>query len=194
MKKQDGITGLTKRIFLYTGALTAALSGVMMSGCTQTTEAPTATASAPASVEAALPAAKEAAPAIPVGAKSSPDAVPPPGSATAGGAPAMPGGANAPFAGGMGGSPSAPLSPTPELDKKIADADKSKDKKAITAAYTARGAFRLKDEAAGARIKYRAALEDFRKALAADPTNASAKASKDTIESIYTSMGRPIPK
>ena len=185
---------MTKRNFLFAGALTAALSGALMSGCTQTTEAPTTVASAPAPVEAAPPAAKESAPAIPAGATAGPDTTTPPGPSAAGGAPAMLGGGNAPFAGGMGGDPNAPLSPSPELDKKVADAEKSKDKKAISAAYTERGAARMYDEKAGARTKYKGALEDFRKALVADPTNKDAKASKDTIESIYTSMGRPIPK
>ncbi|MES2459090.1 MAG: tetratricopeptide repeat protein [Armatimonadota bacterium] len=203
--------GLTNRNILFAGALTAALSGVLLSGCTQTTEAPSTTASAP--VESAPPMAVNASAAKdegheghshagePAGAHAgesaggatSPGGMPP-GPANAGGVPPMAGGGNAPFAGGMGGDPNAPLSASPELDKKIADADKGTDKKAISAAYTERGAARMYDEKAGAKIKYKAALEDFRKALAADPTNKDAKASKDTIESIYTSMGRPVPK
>lgn len=87
----------------------------------------------------------------------------------------------------------APLTKTPDLDKKIADAEKSKDKAKIAAAYAGRGTFRMNDAAAGAKVKYRAALEDYRKALAADPTNAEAAQNKQEIESIYTSMGRPIP-
>lgn len=90
--------------------------------------------------------------------------------------------------------PNAPLTKTPEMDQAIATADKGKDKKAIAAAYAARGTFRMNDAAAGARIKYKAALEDYRKALAADPTNAEAKSNKEIIEGIYKSMGRPIPQ
>lgn len=90
--------------------------------------------------------------------------------------------------------PYAPLSKTPELDKKIADAEKSQDKTAIAKAYTERGMFRMKDDdKAGQRVKYRGALADFRQALKADPKNVEALAAKSEIESIYTGMGRPIP-
>ncbi|MDX1933690.1 MAG: hypothetical protein SFU56_13920 [Capsulimonadales bacterium] len=88
---------------------------------------------------------------------------------------------------------SAPLTKTPELDQKIADAEKGKDKKKIAAAYAERGTFRMNDDAAGARVKYRAALEDYRKAQAADPGNAEAAGNKKMIEDIYKSMGRPVP-
>jgi len=88
----------------------------------------------------------------------------------------------------------APLSPTPELDKSIETALASKDKKKISEAYTARGAYRTRgDENAGQRVKYRAALSDFRKALEADPKNTDAAAGKNEIEQIYTMMGRDIP-
>ncbi|MGC4047343.1 MAG: hypothetical protein QM758_26380 [Armatimonas sp.] len=100
----------------------------------------------------------------------------------------------APFAGGGGmAEASAPLTPTPDLDKKIAEAEKGKDKKATAAAYAARGVSRMNDDKAGAKVKYRAALEDYRKALSLDPENAEAKSNKEMIESIYKSMGRPIP-
>lgn len=94
---------------------------------------------------------------------------------------------------GMGGNPTAPLTPTPALDKKIADAEKAGDKKIIAVAYAQRGTARMTDEASGPRVKYRAALDDYRKALAADPKNAEATKNKKQIEDIYTSMGRPIP-
>ncbi|MFM7320648.1 MAG: hypothetical protein ACKO5K_03860 [Armatimonadota bacterium] len=88
----------------------------------------------------------------------------------------------------------APLTPTPDLDKAIADAAGAKDNKALSDAYAARGAYRTRgDEKAGQRVKYRAALSDFRKALEANPKNADAKAGKNEIEQIYTMMGRPIP-
>ncbi len=90
--------------------------------------------------------------------------------------------------------PFAPLSKTPELDKKIADAEKSGDKTALSNAYSKRGMFRMKDDdKAGQRVKYRGALADFRKALKTDPKNVEALAAKSEIESIYTGMGRPIP-
>ncbi len=41
--------------------------------------------------------------------------------------------------------------------------------------------------------KYRKALEFYRLALAADPANDLAKESATTIETIYESMGRPVP-
>ncbi len=88
---------------------------------------------------------------------------------------------------------SAPLTPTLELDKKITEAEKGKDKKATAAAYAARGTVRMNDDKAGAKVKYRAALDDYRKALSLDPENAEAKTNKEMIESIYKSMGRPIP-
>lgn len=98
----------------------------------------------------------------------------------------------APMAGAT--DPYAPLSKTPELDAKIAEAEKGTDKKAVASAYAARGMFRMKDDdKAGQRVKYRGALSDFRKALKLDAENAEAKLGKDQIESIYTGMGRPIP-
>lgn len=42
--------------------------------------------------------------------------------------------------------------------------------------------------------KYAKALRLFREALVANPDNAEAKANKDMIESIYRSLGKPIPK
>lgn len=44
------------------------------------------------------------------------------------------------------------------------------------------------------RVKYRAALRDYRVALALDPTHKKAAAEKKTIEDIYKSMGREVPK
>ncbi len=100
--------------------------------------------------------------------------------------------AGAPMAGAT--DPYAPLSKTPELDKKIADTQKAGEKAAIATAYAARGMFRMKDDdKAGQRVKYRAALADFRKALSFNAKNSDALVGKDQIESIYTSMGRPVP-
>ncbi len=106
-----------------------------------------------------------------------------------GAAPAL----NAPFAGGMAGDPNAPLTPTPDLDSIIAGLEKGKDKKALAAAYATRGYERMTDENAGARVKYRKALEDYRVALKNDPTNEKASKNKEVIENIYRDMGRPIP-
>lgn len=88
----------------------------------------------------------------------------------------------------------APLSPTPELDKAIADAKASGDKKKLAAAFAARGDYRTNEDAkAGQRVKYRAALSDYRNAIKADKSNEQANAGKSQIEQIYTMMGRPIP-
>jgi hypothetical protein len=112
-------------------------------------------------------------------------------------APKAPAASNASMPGGpMAGAadPYAPLSKTPELDAKIAEAEKSGDKAALADAYVKRGMFRMRDDdKAGQRVKYRAALSDFRKALKIAGNNTDALAGKDQIESIYTGMGRPVP-
>lgn len=91
---------------------------------------------------------------------------------------------------GTGGS----LTPTPQLDAKIASLQKSgKDKKALAAAYADRGDKRMMDDPAAPRVKYRAALQDYRSALKYDPSNVQAKANKAILEAIYRKMGRPIP-
>jgi hypothetical protein len=86
------------------------------------------------------------------------------------------------------------LTPTPQLDAKITALEKKAGtKKPLAAAYAERGYKRMMDDAASPRVKYRAALGDFRHALELDPTNQKAKKHKAMIESIYKSMGRPIP-
>ena len=88
----------------------------------------------------------------------------------------------------------SPLSPTPEMDKAIADAKASGDKKKLATAYAVRGDYRTNEDAkAGQRVKYRAALSDYRNAIKADKSNEQAAAGKTQIEQIYTMMGRPIP-
>lgn len=89
----------------------------------------------------------------------------------------------------------AGLTPTPALDQKIAKSERTggNNKKALAAAYAERGQARLNDDAASPRVKYPAALQDFRRALQLDPANAEAKQSADTIVAIYKSMGRPVP-
>lgn len=138
----------------------------LLAGCSPEQPATPSSSTPPAKPEAAAP---------------SPEVAPSPDAAAAG-----------PMAGAT--DPYAPLSKTPELDKKIADAEKSGDKKATAAAYAERGMFRMKDDdKAGQRVKYRGALSDFRKALKLDSSNTDAQFGKEQIEGIYTGMGRPIP-
>jgi hypothetical protein len=106
---------------------------------------------------------------------------------------AVPAGTPAPAAAGDSDA-YAPLSATPELDKAIADAKASGDKKKLAGAYAARGDYRTNEDAkAGQRVKYRAALSDYRNAIKAEKGNEQAIAGKTQIEQIYTMMGRPIP-
>ena len=87
------------------------------------------------------------------------------------------------------------VTPTPELDARIAELEKAKngDKKKLAAVYAERGSRKMNDAQASPRVKYRAALKDYRSALALDPANERALQDKKLIEDIYTSMGRPIP-
>lgn len=48
--------------------------------------------------------------------------------------------------------------------------------------------------ALGSKDKYPKALRLYREVLVVDPANKEAKLNRDRIESIYKSMGRPIPK
>lgn len=87
------------------------------------------------------------------------------------------------------------LIPTPQLDGKIAALEKSgADKKTLAALYGERGYARMTDNNALPRLKYRAALGDFRRALKLDSANAKAKQNVALIEGIYQSMGRPVPQ
>ena len=91
------------------------------------------------------------------------------------------------------------LADTAELDARIKKAaEKAKapgagaaDKKAAAEAYLARGNVYY---SAGQPRLYKYALADFRQVLKYDPENDEAKGKVDTIESIYKSMGRPIPE
>src|SRR2546423_2326152 len=88
---------------------------------------------------------------------------------------------------------------TAELDARIKKAaEKAKapgasaaDKKAAAEAYLARGNVYY---SAGQPRLYKYALADFRQVLKYDPENDEAKGKVGTIESIYKSMGRPIPE
>lgn len=86
------------------------------------------------------------------------------------------------------------LPATPQLDAQIAAAQKGSDKKKLAVLLANRGTQRMNDPNAAARVKYRAALQDYRAALKADATNLEAKTNAKLIESIYTQMGRPIPQ
>jgi hypothetical protein len=86
------------------------------------------------------------------------------------------------------------LTATPDLDARIAKLEKpGGDKKKLAAVYAERGFQKMNDAQAAPRVKYRAALKDYRRALALDPKNEKARENKELIEGIYTSMGRPIP-
>lgn len=107
-------------------------------------------------------------------------------------APANPGAAP-----GAAASDKAPVA-TPDLDEKIEKAEakaggagaSAADKQAAAAARMARGNFYY--NAQDTRL-YRYALGDFRRALRYEPGNAEAKEKIEMIESIYRSLGRPVP-
>jgi tetratricopeptide (TPR) repeat protein len=73
------------------------------------------------------------------------------------------------------------LTPTPQLDAKIAQLAKGNNKKALANAYADRGTARMNDEPALPRIKYRAALADYRQALQLDPTNVQANQVRNSL-------------
>src|SRR5947209_19158857 len=126
-------------------------------------------------------------------------------SAAAGGANTSGVGVVSSHGGGSGNSAAADsgsersLVDTAELDARIKKAaEKAKapgagaaDKKAAAEAYLARGNVYY---SAGQPRLYKYALADFRQVLKYDPENDEAKGKVDTIESIYKSMGRPIPE
>lgn len=67
-------------------------------------------------------------------------------------------------------------------------------KAALASTYFANGERVMFDKALPPFQKYPAALKNFRKTLELDPKNRKAQDHVNTIESIYKSMGRPIPK
>ncbi|HZB45684.1 MAG TPA: hypothetical protein VE360_10590 [Pyrinomonadaceae bacterium] len=119
----------------------------------------------------------------------------PPVASSHGGGTANAGGSPAP---GAAAAPDKPPVATPELDEKIEKAEakaraagaSAADKQAAAAARMARGNFYY--SAQDTRL-YRYALGDFRRALRYEPDNAEAKEKIEMIESIYRSLGRPIP-
>ncbi len=95
---------------------------------------------------------------------------------------------------GMSMGSSAALPATPALDKQITALEKGGDKKKLAGLLANRGTLRMNDANAAPRVKYRAALGDYRRALQFDPSNQEAQVNKKLIEGIYTSMGRPLPQ
>lgn len=90
---------------------------------------------------------------------------------------------------------STALTPTADLDARIAAATKAGTSKTkLAALYDARGDARMLDSQASPHIKYRAALEDFRLALSLDHANKDAATNKALIEAIYKGLGLPIPQ
>jgi hypothetical protein len=88
----------------------------------------------------------------------------------------------------------AALTPTPQFDSQISQLGKAGgSKKQLSQVYTKRGMERMMDQQASPHLKYPAALDDFRHAAALDPQNKVAANNMKLIESIYQSMGRPIP-
>jgi tetratricopeptide (TPR) repeat protein len=80
-----------------------------------------------------------------------------------------------------------------ELDlKKNPKSDETKA--ALAAVHYENGEKVMYDKALPPFQKYPAALKNFRKTLEYDPKNRKAQDHINTIESIYKSMGRPIPK
>ncbi len=69
-----------------------------------------------------------------------------------------------------------------------------KPRKAFVQAATVYARTTMYSSALAPKEKYPVALRVYREVLKADPKNEEAKQAVQTIESIYTSMGRPIPK
>jgi len=107
---------------------------------------------------------------------------------------------NAPFAGG--GQADAK---DPAVDKLEANAvklekqfkAKPKDVKLklkVADAFYQTGHAMMFSDKLGPRVKYRGALKNYRTALSYDPGHKKAAEEKKTIEDIYKSMGREVPK
>jgi hypothetical protein len=167
---------------------------------------------------------KSAPPTPPIANKfaSTDQGAPPAGSPGAAGAGAMMSGSGggamsgAPAASPHGGSAPAKMSLTdalaqaPRLDPSLgplkqsyeaaeaAYKKNSKDaavkKSYVEATYAYGHAIEYSDKVDQPSVKYRASLLLYRKALAADPAHADSIREKQQIESIYQSMGMPVPK
>jgi len=80
-----------------------------------------------------------------------------------------------------------------EAEKKAKPKDAAVTK-ALADASFAHGTSLMNDEALPPMRKYPAALRAFRKTMALDPSNKKAAENANMIESIYKSMGRPVPR
>jgi hypothetical protein len=116
-------------------------------------------------------------------------------------APGPPGAPNAAPAGGAS-SAAAGEAPHPEMAKKVSEleaayaknpSDAGTKKQLVSATYEY-GHTVMTDPNLSPRIKYRAALKEFRRVLELDPNHKQAASEKEMIESIYRQMGRPIPQ
>lgn len=67
-------------------------------------------------------------------------------------------------------------------------------KKALADANLAKGDAFMYDDSQPPRVKYPTALRSYREVLKYDKDNKKAQANIATIESIYKSMGRPVPQ
>ena len=119
---------------------------------------------------------------------------------------------DAPYAksGGSNLTAEEALEKVPALDPKFAPLDRDmRDKEArlkqtpndpkakaayVEAAYTYGHSLLTDGANLGPMIQYRAALAPYRRALKVDPQNEKSLKETKTIEDIYLSMGRPIPK
>jgi len=90
----------------------------------------------------------------------------------------------------------APLAPTPDADKAIAEAEKSGDKAAISKAYLDRAVRHRIDTKAGDKVKYPAVVADLKKSLEADPNNDRAKKVMEFVEGLMNEAesGKAAPK
>lgn len=80
------------------------------------------------------------------------------------------------------------------LEEDFAKSKSAAVKTVLADAHVANGNSLMYNEALPPMRKYPAALREFRAALKYDGENKKAKANIDTIESIYKSMGRPVPQ
>jgi len=67
-------------------------------------------------------------------------------------------------------------------------------KQKYVAATVKLGTADMSSDALDRKVKYKKALQLYREALKVDPNNVEAKNNKQLIESIYKSMGRPVPQ
>jgi tetratricopeptide (TPR) repeat protein len=67
-------------------------------------------------------------------------------------------------------------------------------KKTLAEAYMAKGDSFMTNDTVPPRVKYTTALRSYREVLKYDKDNKTARQNISTIESIYKSMGRPIPQ